>query len=402
MEPDDRRKSGSMVNPRAALAVILLLASGPAAANPASVALRLRAADDFYNLDHSRAADLYRQAIAADPEDAGAYRGLASALWTSLTFNRGMLTVDNYLGGIARQNLRLPPPPAEVATAFHSAVDRAIALARQRLSTDPRNTGAQFELGTAIGLNASYMATIDGGLMGAFRAARDAYDAHENVLKLDPTRRDAGLIVGTYRYLVSALALPLRWAAYIAGFGGGRERGLQLIEAASTYPGENQADARIALVLIYNRERRYDDALKQLDTLRARYPRNRLFWLEAGSTALRAGRAADADRLLAEGFARLEGDGRPRMFSEDALWLYKRGTAQAALGRTREAEQDLKKAVSLEGRQWVRGRARLELGKLALKSGDRQAALVELRAAIELCEGDNDGASAAEARRLMR
>ena len=41
---------------------------------------------------------------------------------------------------------------------------------------------------------------------------------------------------------------------------------------------------------MYNRERRYDDALRVLQELRRLYPRNRLVVLEAGSTALRAGR----------------------------------------------------------------------------------------------------------------
>ena len=133
--------------------------------------------------------------------------------------------------------------------------------------------------------------------------AREAYDAHEHVMKINPARQDAGLIVGTYRYLVAALALPFRMVAYVAGFGGGKERGLQLIEGAASYRGDNQADAQVALVLLYNRERRYDDALKVLADLRGTYPRNRLFWLEAGATSLRAGRAADADRFLTDGIA---------------------------------------------------------------------------------------------------
>ena len=56
----------------------------------------------------------------------------------------------------------------------------------------------------------------------------------------------------------------MRWVAYMAGFGGDRERGMQLIEEAAAYGGDNQDDARFALVLLYNREKRYDDALEQL------------------------------------------------------------------------------------------------------------------------------------------
>jgi tetratricopeptide (TPR) repeat protein len=194
--------------------------------------------------------------------------------------------------------------------------------------------------------------------------------------------------------------MPIRWVAYVAGFGGGRERGLSLVEGAAAYVGENQTDARFALTLLYNRERRYDDALKQLAILRETYPRNRLVWLESGSTLLRAGRAADAARVLNEGLARFADDRRPRMFGEDALWHYKRGAAFAASGQA-EAGAELKRAIAYEGRKWVHGRAHVELGKLALKAGNRTTAREEFRAAIPLCESDNDQAWADEARRLM-
>jgi len=189
--------------------------------------------------------------------------------------------------------------------------------------------------------------------------------------------------------------------AYVAGFGGDRQKGLRLIEEAADYRGDNQPDARFALILIYNREKRFDDALKQLEVLRQRYPRNRLVWLETGSTYLRAGRPADAERFINDGLERFSADQRPKMFGEDALWLYKRGAARAAMGKAAAAEQDLRKAVSLEGRNWVHGRAHIELGGLALKAGNRAVGRSELQTGITLCEGDNDAVAVDEARRLL-
>src|SRR5439155_24643217 len=220
----------------------------------------------------------------------------------------------------------------EAAAAFNEAIEHALSLARARVAANPRDAAAHYELGAAVGLRASYIATVDGSAVGAFRAARTAYDEHEQVLKLDASRKDAGLIVGTYRYIVATFALPLRWMAYIAGFGGGKEKGLALIEEASRFGGDNQTDARFALILIYNRDRRYDDALAQLARLRGEYPQNRLVWLESGSTSLRAGRAADAERFLNEGIGRFAADARPRMFGEQALWRYKPGAPRTALG----------------------------------------------------------------------
>jgi hypothetical protein len=384
-----------------ALVVLVLVVAAPAAANSASTALRARGAEEIYNLDRDRAVESFTQAVRADPQDAAAYRGLASALWLSITFRQGNMTVDDYLGGVSRSRSQAPPPPPDVAAAFHDALEHALALARARVAANPRDAGAHYELGTAIGLRASYMATVENSLLGAFRAAKGAYEEQETALDLDPGRKDAGLIIGTYRYIVATLALPMRLFAYVSGFGGDKNKGLKFIESAAAYGGENQVDAQLALLLLYNREKRYDDALKVLATLRDRLPRNRLMWLESGATSLRAGRAADAERFLDEGFARFTGDTRRRMFGEDSLWWYKRGTARAKLGRA-DAGADLERALVVEGRKWVQGRAHLELGNLSLKVGARAAAAEHFRSAARLCDSDNDQASADEARRLLR
>ena len=383
-------------------AAVILLLSPAIHANPASDVLRTKAAAELYNLDDERALATWREATRTDPQDAGAWRGLAGALIVQLAMQRGTMTVDSYLGRVTTNDVSLPPPPPAVADEFRRAIERAIALARQRLAAAPKDPQAHYQLGAAVGLRASYIATIDGGVLSAFRAAREAFSEHERVLELDPSRGDAGLIVGTYRYLVSALNMPLRWAAYVAGFGGGRERGIALVERAAAYPGDNQGDARLALLLLYNRDGRFDDALAQLRILRQQYPRNRLFVLEAASTLLRAKRPADAERVLNEGFAMLGTDARTRMFGEEALWYYRRGEARAALGRTAEARADLTQAIAQRGRKWVEGRAHLELGRLALAESDLPAAREHLRTAAQLGDSDADGASAARARELLK
>jgi tetratricopeptide (TPR) repeat protein len=388
---------------RAAAALLVALATPAAAdANQQSEALRARAAGELYNLDREKAIATYREAISADANDAAAHRGLAGALWIAESFRRGTMTVDSYLGGVSRANIKTAPPPPELLKEFESVTGRAIELARKKVTANGRDPEAHYELGAAIGLRASFAATIQGSVRAAFGSARDAYNAHERVLELDPRRHDAGLIVGSYRYIVAAMALPVRWVAYMAGFGGGRERGLALVQGAAEYPGDNRTDARVALVLLNNRERRYDQALRELERLRAEFPRNRLFWLETGATLLRAGRHADANRFLTEGIDKLPGDTRPRMYGEEALWYMKRGVARAVMGLTAEATGDLQKALALEGRRWVHGRAHLEIGRLALKAGNRSAAQTELKTAASLCEGDNDQPCAIEARRLIQ
>jgi len=385
-----------------ALSIAAALFPAIAAGNPASAALRAKATAQIYELDRDVAITTFKEAIAADPEDPGAYRGLATALWLSITYRRGNMTVDDYLGRVSKPSVPVAAPPAETVAAFRDAVEKAIALARARVAANAKDADAHFQLGAAVGLRASYTATVDGSATGALRAAREAYNEHELVLSLDPARKDAGLIVGTYRYIVAALSLPMRWMAYMVGFGGDKAKGLRMIEEAAAYGGDNQEDARLALILLYNREQRYDDALKVIEAMRAKYTRNRLMWLEAASTSLRAGRAADADNLLTGGLTKFAGDQRPRMFGEEALWYYKRGAARVVLRRTTEAQSDLTRALDLESRTWVKGRSHLELGKIAILEGNRPRANEELKSAVKLCEGDNDPAFAEEARRLIK
>src|SRR5690606_15116181 len=116
---------------------------------------------------------------------------------------------------------------------------------------------------------------------------------------------------------------------------------------------------------------RYEEALGVIRELMRRFPRNRVLWLEAGATAIRARQYSEAERLLTEGINRLPSDTRPRAHGEEALWFYKRGLARVSLRRLEEARADLTQARSLPAREWVKARIQLEVGKLADLTGKR-------------------------------
>jgi tetratricopeptide (TPR) repeat protein len=396
-----RTRIVSATRPLVAALVMTVAWPCPSGANPESARLRVRAYEFALNLDYDEATRDMEAAAKADPADPAAERGLATIPWLLISFRRGAATVDEYLGGITRQNVALREPPADLASRFNTHIQRSTTLAEALVRDRPGDADAHYQLASTIGLQASYIATVEGRIVGAFRAARRAYDEAETVLELDPSRKDAGLVVGTYRYVVSLMSLPLRMMAYVAGFGGGKERGLEMIEEAAARTSESSADARFALVLLYNREGRYGDALRQIAELQRRYPRNRLLWLEAGATALRGGRAAEAESQLSTGLRMLGADRRQRMFGEEALWYAKRGTARVALRRLDEADMDLRRAIALEARGWVKGHAYTELGKIADLRRDRAGARANFEKAAMLCEGDNDPLGADNARRWI-
>jgi tetratricopeptide (TPR) repeat protein len=378
----------------------LAVSSTPSPPLPPSIVERAFIA--AYNLDHAEAVALLDQALQANPDDPDAHRAVAIVAWLRIGFLRGSITVDDYLGNVSKPNINMLPPPTDQAERFHRHITRALQLAEAEVARRPRDPNAHFRLGAAVGTQASYGATVEGKILESFRSARRAYHAHEKVLELDSSRKDAGLIVGTYRYVVSALSLPIRLLAYVAGFGGGKERGLAMIEEAAAYPSLSQTDARFALLLLYNRERRFDDAMRIVGQLQDQFPRNRQLWYEGGATLIRAGRYAQAEAMLHEGIRRRDQDRRERMFGEDALWHYKRGVARVQLGRLDAAFDDLQVPLNQEARDWVRGRAHAELGRIALEKSQREQARLHYRQALELAKRGNDPTGAAEAETLLR
>jgi len=367
----------------------------------AAAALRSRGLQLGYNLDHAEALEAFKGAAAEDPSDPTAYRLAAGTAWIALLFQQGAITVDDYLGQ-ARANLPRQAPTSALAGAFHQNLARAVALSEQQLREHPADPEAHFQVGSAYGFLASYTATVEGRVLGSLGSARRAYREHARVLALDPQRKDAGLIVGMYRYAVANLSAPMRLLARLAGFGGDREAGIRLVEDAARYPSAVQANALFALILMYNREARYEAALDVIARLRELYPGNRLLWLEAGSTALRAGRAADAKVFLEEGLARMSKDTRARASGEDSRWQYAYGSALVALREVAGAERALAAALVGAERAWVRGRIHEELGKLADLRSDRPHALTEYRAAERLCQEDHDSDCSKELKALMK
>src|SRR5688572_30442069 len=310
------------------LALVLLGALSGAQAP----ALPKAATDAFaaaYNLNYDEALRLARQDAAARPDDPVAHRTLATIVWMQTLFNRGGITIDAYLGSATSSDVKMPPPPPGPDAEFKAHVQRSITLAEAALKRDSKDLTARYNVGAAYGLLATYSASIEGKVRQAFGAARRAYGSHEWVLDRSTDRPEAGLVVGTYRYTVALLSMPKRMVAHIVGFGGGKEKGLRLVEGAVSSP-LTRTEARVALALMYSREGRHGDALRILKGLLAEYPQNRLLQLEIGSAAWRAGRAAEAEEVLTKGIAWHDRDTRPKIPGERAMWIYKRGMARVS------------------------------------------------------------------------
>lgn len=373
----------------------------PAENGASSHELRRRGLELAYSLDYPEALATFRAAMAADPTDPAPPRLAAFTIWLNLLFDQGAITADDYLGESRGSVSRDAPDPAP-ASMFHEYVAHAIALAQRQVAVDPKSAGAHYHLGAAYALAASYTATVEGRVAGSFGSSRRAYQEHERVLELDPSRLDAGLVVGLYRCAVAELSLPIRLIVNLAGIGGDRDRGLRLVEGAAQYPGDAQPNAEFMRVLLYSRAGRFDDALTVIDELKARFPRNRLLWLEEGVAALSAGQPDRARAAIETGLARAAAETRPLAAGELSRWRFAHGMVLVAQRETGLAACELRAALEDARRDWVRGRIHRELGKLADLAGSRPQALVEYRLAERFCKADHDEEGVRSVRELEK
>jgi tetratricopeptide (TPR) repeat protein len=258
------------------------------AADPAR-GLRLRTKGQALadNLDRERALAMFHQALAADPDHPAAYRLAATTVCIDLLFQQGATTAEDRRHHPRPQLQRRPLSP-ELDVLVRDQIVRAVRLAEQRASSKGVDADAYFQVGAAYGLLAIYLTTVDGNRSESRRAAERAYTENLCALVLDPNHKNAGMIVDTYRDAVSTLFPPTGPAAHLAGRDDGRDRSIQMGEEAARYPSDMQTIARFILVVIYNREGRYGEALDVIRQLQQRFPGNRLLWLEAGRTLLKS------------------------------------------------------------------------------------------------------------------
>ena len=300
-----------------------------------SAALRAKGLELGYNLDHDDALAAFRAGDRRRPHGPGsapARRGhdVDPAAVPAGGRHGGRLPRTGAIGSRQDNLRRLKWPPR-----FQAHIDRALELCERRLRSNPADADAHFQVGAAHGFLTTYKATVEGRVVGGFRTARRAYTRARARHGARPQPQGRG----PHRRHVPLRGLDAVGAAAAAGAGSpgsaeAGERGLRLVEEAAAYPSDVQTNAMFTLIVIYNREGRYDDALRVIGELQRRYPRNRLLWLEAASTALRAVAAGRRAARASRTGCQVRGGSAPsRLRRSGALALLPRRRARRRCGR---------------------------------------------------------------------
>src|SRR5262249_55769717 len=112
---------------------------------------------------------------------------------------------------------------------------------------------------------------------------------------------------GTYDYVVGVI--PVVFRGFVGLFGirsAGKEAGIQQLEIAAAKGRRASTDAKMVLAVIYSREKRYDDAVRMMTELHAKYPRNFLFELAKASNYRKMKRWDDAAATYEQVLAKTE------------------------------------------------------------------------------------------------
>ena len=240
--------------------------------------LRAQGYEALYNLDYQGARKRFQKMIELAPDHPAGAQCFASSLWLqqlneAWELKASLYSTDAYQNGKTRTN-------RSQSEEFRKWIRQSKQLSQARLKKNPSDVEALYFLGAAEGLEAAYAAGVERKFRAALRAGTDSVDHHREVLKLAPDFHDAELTIGLMNYIVGSLPLPVKMLVATMGVRGSKKRGLEALERVSVQGQWARDGARVLLVDLYKREKRWTDAFEVARQLSEKYPRNYLFRLQ--------------------------------------------------------------------------------------------------------------------------
>jgi hypothetical protein len=262
-----------------ALGVAVLLLSLPAFAADRTFQVPAldRGFQDMYNLDFSGAHALFAQWEQTHPDDPMGPTADAAGLLFSEFHRLGVLESQFFeLDKRFENRPKLNPDPL-LRQQFNSALHKAEALARARLSKNSKDEDALFSLTLINGLQADYAALIEKRNMASLHYTKEATAWGQQTLAVDPSNYDAHIAGGIAKYLVGSLSAPVRWLVRLGGVAGDKQEGVKELKLVADRGHYLAPFADILLAIAYVRDHDKQHAREILASLREQFPANPLF-----------------------------------------------------------------------------------------------------------------------------
>jgi tetratricopeptide (TPR) repeat protein len=354
-----------------------------------SVPIDPEALEALYSLDFDVARAKFQELVDQHPENPRLWNLLASSVWLKIVYEQQKLNLDSYMGnrlGGNSSNDRVSP---EVEAQLREYLGKAIELSEAALENDAENVEALYAKGTAYGTLASFEATVKRAYLAANSAAKKAREAHLKVLRIDPSYNDARLTIGTYDYALGVIPGVVRFLLGFLGiWGGDKDGGIQELEYAARLGNSNQTNAKMVLVVIYNRERQYEKSIELLEDLHSRYPRNFLLETTKANVYERLEMWDEAVETYETVLGKVETGENDYDRLEWEPLVFKIGEVDMKRAEWDSAKETFESLLESDNDE-VAGRAHLWIGKIYDIRGERRLAIAEYDSVLALNASDN-------------
>jgi hypothetical protein len=348
----------------------------------------------LFNLDYDSAQQTFKEMARLFPDDPTGTQMQAYTLWLE-TLNKSRLlqaaiySTQSFYAGTEEK------PDPRLLQNFRDLTRQATQLAKARLQRNPRDPQMLYILGAIETLKGSFAATIERRFIAALRDGSSGVDRQREVIKLDPNFHDAELSIGLYEYIIGTLPLGAKLLASMVGARGSKKRGIETLERVAKEAHWERDDARVLLIGLYKREKRFPEALELSRELQEKYPRNYLFRLETADTLIlqaiterRANRIKEAAELETEAVSAFDQLLHARSASGASaraldLIHFRYGEALLLLGQPEHAAREFLAATMVNGGEpGLVTRAHLRAAQAFDLAGKRNEALTEYRIAL--------------------
>lgn len=375
-------RNGIIVSSRAFVGLLLGLFLFINAGWAACKTVQPEALEALYSLDFDVAERKFQQLTEEDPTNPRYWNLLASSIWLRIIHEQEKMNLASYAGSRLGTHESDDAVNSKTEARLRRTLFRAIELGEAILADYPEDIETLYALGVSHGTLASFEATVKRAYLKANRGAKKAREYHMQVLAIDPTYNDARFSIGTYDYALGAIPGFVRFLlGFIGIWGGDKEGGIEQLEYAAQFGRQSSTNAKMVLVVIYNREKEYDKALAVLKDLHSRYPRNFLLELAKGSIHQRKKEWGPASEVYRSVLSKVETDQDDYGRLEVDSVLFKIGELNVhgfdTDGLSLEGAVDAfeKIVMSNQAGDDLKGRSHLWMGKIFDSQNERDKAL---------------------------
>ena len=352
----------------------------------------------FYNLDYDGAIARFDKVVAEHPNEPMPYAfDLVAWIFREL-YHQDLLDTTYYAHDSFLSTKRTVEIPQANRDKIEFLTNKVIGLADDRIKANPNDANAYFARGYARGLHAAYVTLADHSFVGAARQGLAARNDSEAALKIDPQYADADMAIGIQQFAVASLPRFVRMVVGIAGVGGNKQKGLDLLKVSASQGVVTPIESRTALSLFLRHDGRYPEALDVQHGLAQQFPHDYLFRLEEANLAKDEGNGPLAISTYKQVLADAK---KPGYFVDPRLQLAWFGLADTERGQNDiqdAAQHYLEAANQPNSSDWLRKRAQLNAGEMLDLLHRRDDAMKEYRLAAA---GGGDQSQASAAKKYM-